>query len=356
MHASDADLPREFYSNVPWDYRTPRGAPIHHVGPGIFARWAAFCKLTPLSTLCLFIDTFFRAVRLWWASRRTRSVVFLNLGERGAFAFGLLRNLWRTRGTVIASHIYLHRWPWWKRWLIHRALRTVSAIAVWSDYQVRQAEKLFGPNGPRFVRVPYKANHSQQQREPALPIGEYVFSGGNTERDYRTFFAAMDGLPMRGIVSCTDSSVLRGLTVPVNVIVVAAREPHFRRLMVGARIVVLCIKPGLLRGAGEATFLNAMWHGRPVVVTDDGSAKEYLEDGVTGYVLAAEDEAGLRKRLLQLWDDERLCQRIGDAGRRLVEEEYTGQRWREHMMELALNHAKPQAAIDYPSLLSRSTS
>src|SRR5205085_3594277 len=187
----------------------------------------------------------------------------------------------------------------WKRWLLRLSMRSTSACAVWSNYQARNAEDLLGTTGPAFLRIPYKANHSQSPRDPQLPAGDYVFSGGNTERDYRTLFAAVEGLPIRVIVSCTASEVLQGLTIPANVIVVAAREPSFRRLMAGARMVVLCIKPGLLRGAGEATFLNAMWHGRPVVVADDGSASEYLDDGVNGFVLAAGDVDGLRRRIVQ---------------------------------------------------------
>lgn len=345
------DLPLTFFANVPWDHRTPWGDPIQAVAA------PPRLNLGPLTGLVLLLNGVWRGLRLWWKSRDPRSVVLLNLGDRAAFWFGLFRSLWRTPGKAVASHIYLHRWPWWKRVLIRRALRTVSAVAVWSDYQARHAEQLLGTSGPVFVKVPYKANHSQQPREPALPVGDYVFSGGNTERDYRTLFAAVEGLSLRVIVSCTDASVLQGLRVPANVIVVAAREPHFRRLMAGARLVVLCIKPGLLRGAGEATFLNAMWHGRPVLVADDGSAREYLEDGVTGCVVPAEDVEGLRQRIIELWQDDERCEGIGAAGRRLVEEEYTGRHWRERMMQLALDvtsdkeHAgfsRSEACLDFP--------
>ena len=101
-------------------------------------------------------------------------------------------------------------------------------------------------------------------------------------------------------------------------------------------MVVLCIKPGLLRGAGEATFLNAMWHGRPVIAADDGSAGEYIEDGVNGFVVPAADVEGLRQRIVELWKDDELCEQIGAAGRRLVEAEYTGRSWRERMMKLGM--------------------
>ena len=349
--------PVEFHSNVRWDFTTPWGRPIHHVAPGSrLTRAASFCsrlRLVPIVGFLSLLDLLVRGLRLWWASRSPRSVVLLNMGDRSAFVFGLLRWLWQTPGIAIASHVYLYPWSAWKRWLIRKALRSTSAVAVWSNYQARNAEQLLGTDGPVFLRIPYKANHSQQEREPELPAGDYVFSGGNTERDYRTFFAAVDGLPIRAIVSCTSSEALQGLTIPPNVIIVAAREPHFRRLMAGARIVVLCIKRGLLRGAGEATFLNAMWHGRPVVAADDGSASEYIEDGVSGFVTASGDVAALRRRILQLWYDDALCQRIGNAGRELVESAYTGDRWRKRMIALALLHfpdccasAQPRRYLD----------
>jgi hypothetical protein len=353
----DLETPVAFWSNIPWDFRTPWDQPIRHVAParslawlsGLLRRW----KLGPLAALVVLLDTILRGARLWRASRDPRSVVLLNLGDSSAFWFGLFRCVWRTRGAAVASHIYLHPWSAWKRALIRLSLRSVSTVAVWSHYQARNARQLLGTTGPVFLKIPYKANHSQQPREADLPVGNYLFSGGNTERDYRTLFAAVEGLPIPVIVSCTDASVLRGLIVPANVIVVAAREPHFRRLMAGARLFVMCIKPGLLRGAGEATFLNAMWHGRPVVVADDGSAAEYIDDGVNGFVVAAEDVTGLRRRILSLWDNEELCERIGDCARQTVAAEYTGRRWRERMIKLALVVLNDQRLL--PGISARET-
>jgi hypothetical protein len=359
----DHGPPIDFVSNVRWDIRTPWGRGVRHVGP---SRWLEALggflgrlRLTPLVLLVGLFDTTCRAARLWWASRQPRSVVILNMGERSALLFGLLRLVWPTPGKAIASHIYLHRWHWWKRGLIRLSMRSTSICAVWSEHQVRGAEQLLGTRRPVFLRVPYKANHSQLPPELELPVGDYIFSGGNTERDYRTLFAALGGLSIPVVVSCTDANLLRGMTVPSNVIVVAAREPYFRRLMAGARLVVLCVNPGILRGAGEATFLNALWHRRPVVVADDGSAGEYIEDGVTGFVVGAGDVEGVRRRAIQLWNEDELRERIGRAGRQLVEMEYTGKRWRERMLRLALllfrvepTRAKPQAAREARSALA----
>src|SRR5262245_59882079 len=227
--SDDLGPPARFYSNVAWDFRTPWGDPIEHIAPGRrLGQLATLCrrlKLGPLSALLLLIDAMLRGLRLWWKSRQPRTAIVLNLGDAAAFWFGLFRRLWRTSGKAIASHIYLHPWPWWKRFLIRQSLRSVSVVAVWSRYQANNAEQLLGTSGPVFLKVPYKANHSQHPGEPDLRVGDYIFSGGNTERDYRTLFAAVQGLPVPVIVSCTNAAILQGLKVPANVIIVAAKEP-----------------------------------------------------------------------------------------------------------------------------------
>src|SRR4051812_22877940 len=126
----EAGPPAEFFSNIPWDFRTPWGRPIRHVAPprpltGLAALFRR-AKLGPLAALVLLLDTLLRGLRLWWASRDPRAVVLLNLGDPSALWFGLFRRAWRTPGRALASHIYLHPWPAWKRALIRLSLRSVS--------------------------------------------------------------------------------------------------------------------------------------------------------------------------------------------------------------------------------------
>ncbi len=44
-----------------------------------------------------------------------------------------------------------------------------------------------------------------------------------------------------------------------------------------------------LRGGGETNFCNAMWHGKPVIAADSISAKDYIVEGETGYIVPAGD-------------------------------------------------------------------
>lgn len=71
------------------------------------------------------------------------------------------------------------------------------------------------------------------------------------------------------------------------------------------------------------SILEAMAMGLPVITTDVAGAKELVLDGQTGYVSSQGDVQGIAHALLRLADSEALRQRMGQAGRRRVEQEFS---------------------------------
>jgi phosphatidylinositol alpha-1,6-mannosyltransferase len=69
-------------------------------------------------------------------------------------------------------------------------------------------------------------------------------------------------------------------------------------------------------------FLEAAACGKPVVVGRSGGAPETVEDGVTGIVVDAESPDDLAGAVLRLLADPDLRKKMGEAGRRRVENEY----------------------------------
>ena len=174
----------------------------------------------------------------------------------------------------------------------------------------------------KAVRSPYKSNHSKFP-PITLQFGDYVFSGGNSRRDYRTLFEAVRNTDIPVIVSATNPNVYDHLDIPENVILIAAREPAFSRLMAASRFVVIPVLPNLVRGAGEASVCDAMWHGRPVICADNISAFEYIEEGVTGFVTPPGDAARLRERIVELWNHPEKTTEMGHAAYQAVTTCYT---------------------------------
>jgi glycosyltransferase involved in cell wall biosynthesis len=205
---------------------------------------------------------------------------------------------------------------------------------VWSNEQARgYARELKLPKS-HFRVVPYKTNYSKASDNQCQSVGDYVFSGGNSERDYRTLFEAAQGLPIPFIVSTADSRATRDLTIPPNVTVIQAHEPHYRRVMSGARFVVVPLTKNRMRGAGEQSFLSAMWCGRPVICADDVSAPEYITNWVDGVVVPPCDPLALREAINTLWRERHIAEALGSAGRAKARALYTHEAFGKRMLEV----------------------
>ena len=62
--------------------------------------------------------------------------------------------------------------------------------------------------------------------------------------------------------------------------------------------------------------------GRPVVTTDVGETERYLGDAVTAYVATPSDPTSFADRIIEVLDDPARAAAIGQAGRRLAEEDF----------------------------------
>lgn len=64
--------------------------------------------------------------------------------------------------------------------------------------------------------------------------------------------------------------------------------------------------------------LEAMACGLPIVTTDSGGMREAVTDGVEGFVTSLRDPSAMAEALKRLWDEPKLRQRMGRAGRARV--------------------------------------
>jgi glycosyltransferase involved in cell wall biosynthesis len=81
-------------------------------------------------------------------------------------------------------------------------------------------------------------------------------------------------------------------------------------------------------------ILEAMAQGKPVVATAVGGVPEVVADGETGLLHPPGDDARQAAHLLSLLGDEALAARLGVAGRRRVETDFTPERCAAEMARL----------------------
>ncbi len=202
---------------------------------------------------------------------------------------------------------------WKRRLLLHWVAEAVDRIIVYSRHQRAAYASLIGVPEDKFV---FLYSHSTLYGVDYSPAsGDYIFSGGYTNRDYPTLFAAVRDLPYRTVV-CVGSRSALGVEIPANVEVQESLpEEAFNRLMAGSACVVISLRGGVLEPGGRQVFQNAMTMGKAVIVTDL-LATDYIADGVNGLLVAPESPAQLRAAIVRLMSDSNLSIRLGQAALR----------------------------------------
>ncbi|ROT97989.1 glycosyltransferase family 4 protein [Histidinibacterium lentulum] len=101
---------------------------------------------------------------------------------------------------------------------------------------------------------------------------------------------------------------------------VAGRVPlgEMPRRFAGAGIFCL----PTLREPFGIVFVEAMWHGLPIVATEVGAVPDMVEPGVNGALVAPGDVPGLARALCAILDDPARAARYGAASRARAEDRY----------------------------------
>jgi glycosyltransferase involved in cell wall biosynthesis len=142
---------------------------------------------------------------------------------------------------------------------------------------------------PKCVhRVVYRGNVLQPV--VASPCdGDYIFTGGYSNRDYATFFDAVSPLEHSVV---TVASTLNDLKeVPRNVdLRLDIPWEEFEDLVGGCALLVLPLQEGG-EACGQNVLFRGIRHSRPVVATRHDSLIDYLGDDYPGFVPANDPEA-----------------------------------------------------------------
>lgn len=136
---------------------------------------------------------------------------------------------------------------------------------------------------------------AEQARDP------YVLAYGATDRDFATFFAAMQDSPHHG-VAVVRPWAIEGLTAPANVRV----YEHLPLAQLDGLIAraAVCVIPllGSLPSSGQIALLSAYRQGKATICTEVKGIIDYLEDEAVVRV-PPQDPAALRQAIDRLMSD-----------------------------------------------------
>ena len=187
--------------------------------------------------------------------------------------------------------------------------RAVDSYIVWARREIEAYSREFGLPREKFHFIPY---HKTMHRFDDFPHdGGYIFSGGNYDRDYRTLLEAVDGIEVPVKIACTRQEQFYGLQIPPNVDIRGYSHAEYLKVMAGCKINIVSMEGGLLHSGGQQTFINSMTMGKPTIVTDPDGGRDYIEDGVDGFLVPPADPRAMREKIIFLLKHPEIAREIG---------------------------------------------
>lgn len=227
--------------------------------------------------------------------------------------------------------------PFLKRLLPKLARIAIAAVdgphvryAVLSSDEVETFPRIWGVDPERVVFQPFP-NTLHGYRDMATRDDGYLFSGGNSVRDYGLLEAALEGtdIPTRIAAKWQPARNLPNLK--------AAPTTHdeFMSLLANSHAVVVPLRQ-TVRSAGQQTYLNAMGLRKPVIVTDAPGVRDYVIDGVTGVIVPPDVEA-LRAAIRHVMDpaNANFYRAMGERARQDVFKRFTEETFRHGLLRHA---------------------
>ena len=279
-------------------------------------------KVTLLQTKPGIINSIILAFKLYFKKKDYDLVVIS--GEKPGIFFSLLQTILPFRKTpsiMIGSLFYRAKNPlrrYLKRVQLKLVSKSVHFFLVWAKREITDYSIEFGIPVEKFKFFPYHT--TCEVYDCPVRKGNYIFTGGNRDRDFKTLIEAVTGLAVKTIIATNNQSLLRGIKLPENVEVISATDPQFYQLLAGSRLVVLTMSEGFLHSGGQQTFLNAMYWGKPVIVTDPEGAKDYIEDKKNGILVKPGEVQSLREAISYLLENPEQAQKMEEEAQRKTQD------------------------------------
>jgi glycosyltransferase involved in cell wall biosynthesis len=267
--------------------------------------------------------------------RRGRYRHILAWADRIGLPLALLFKVARARRDLVMISVWLSRGP--KAFLVrrlgvHTHLRAIVGRAAQAEIA---ATRLRVPADKLFVE-PRPVDERFWRPLEATPR-DVVAAAGWEARDYGALVDAMRGLdtgtelaigsiampemagPAGDVASRIDG--LLGPEAPGNVRAAERRPDELRRLYAESRFVVVPLHD-VEFDAGVTAVTEAMAMGKAVVASRTAGLDGAFEDGVQGVFVPPGDTRALRAAITTLLADPARAERMGRAGRALVERDH----------------------------------
>ncbi len=209
----------------------------------------------------------------------------------------------------------------------------IDRIICFSKSEPEYYRTLFDVKEGLFTYVPFAIGDAAPEFQKGGVREEgYILSAGKSNRDYDFLTEALADTPYP-VRILSDAYKREGISGNIKIYGnVFGRE--YLEMLAGCYCVVVPLADVHI-SAGQFVFLQAMMFGKPVIVTESETVRDYIQDGSSGLVIKKE-KACLLDALKRLYGDPELYRTISVTGRKRYEEQYSLNRMAEKIGGLCM--------------------
>lgn len=270
--------------------------------------------------------------------------VILSQSEKVAFplAYGMKWLRMKTPHVFIISRITSvdEKQSLRKIWFMKKVKDSVSKFLIWSISQRDMAIEQLGVHPEKIVLI-NRGTDQKFWKPDKQQEGVMISAAGMEARDYPTLIEALRPLDIpchiavstsRGELFETVKALYNILDIPDHITVGRKTHEELRELYARSRFVVVPLMQSDSDN-GLTTILESMAMGKPVICSRTQGQIGIIEEGVNGCFVPQGDPEALREKILELWNDPECCEKMGQEGRRFIEDEHNMEQFVERIKE-----------------------
>jgi glycosyltransferase involved in cell wall biosynthesis len=207
-----------------------------------------------------------------------------------------------------------------KRILLSRVQHYIHYFQDISGYT-----KHFGISRARSSYVPFKVNIRSVNLTSEDISEDFIFTMGQSLRDYDTFIRAIAELPYPAAIPEFSFDSFEGKdetfrwtrqNVPQQLTILpdSGSSADLVKNLARARLFVVPTQASSLCASGLSTYLDAMYLGKCVILSSGPGASDLLTE--QALLVPPHDVGALRNTIRRAWEDDALRNRTASAGRR----------------------------------------
>lgn len=229
--------------------------------------------------------SFFYSVKFFVKYRRNKNIVFIN-PIVGIFYSALSRLFFQNQNLTISGFLFEEKSNklYWilRKMFVNFCYKKVTNIIVYGDAEVDYYSSVFPALASNFKFVEYGRDFSYSDKKNFDFSGDYIASGGRSNRNYQTLCDAFDmvneKLPeLNCLVATRHECVVESMSKSKIKFIYGVTLNQFGSFVENSELFVLPLLNTNL-SAGHMSMMEAMSVGKVVLVTDIPSIRNYVNE------------------------------------------------------------------------------